>query len=320
MIPIWKPIELDMTSHLVSGVVDYSVSVGGTIIYHGRAYADAAGNCKVRLNDIFKDYFSQNTADIITGSGIEDAHAVEDFSVMVGSTSYDYEVVNDWSYEARSYSGSGELCQNAPIIPWKLAGGFTPQVYLDISALKYSYMSPSGLEYDSGETYETAGAPWPKSVLFAFDNEFGAGRLTIWTRRRGASGWTNGQSFEVRERCSWLSLMYRNKYGGYDVLAMDSVVTNDGYARGEYTADVRKNWMNAQTRSITLRTPPLDDLGADRIDNLIGSTDVLFYNGGQPVPVVLRTDSVKHKTFKNEGRKRVVYEIVCDYAQPMERR
>ena len=91
MRPIWKDIEVNLSSYLSNGNVDYVLKADGTQFYTGVAYANNAGQCSVRINEVVSDYlgrwwnaFEQTTA--FTTTFLLQPNIAPAISLYVGST------------------------------------------------------------------------------------------------------------------------------------------------------------------------------------------------------------------------------------------
>lgn len=313
-----------MTSELSGGKVDYSVSTGGSTIYTGRAYADTAGNCKVVLNDIFKDYLGK--PDFNPYGAITDTRAIVEFSVAYGSSGTAwYSVVNDWSYEQNYWSDGSVQEMNAPIDEYWGENEIRFACFKSVALYSIYYRDILGRVVDSTEGVIFTGT----SLCLPMESEFGEGsvQLILWDDENNSIE----KNYTIKNDCRVAAtLLYRNEWGGYDTLPLATCVESRSYSREGYEvrgdtaaayihqrrdtrADVRKTY--------TLRTFTLTDGQAAQMHNAIGSTQAwLSVGGGTLQAVTIVTSECKRKTFRNEGRKRVEYEIVCETAIPMERR
>lgn len=316
--PIWKPIDVDMSGELSGGSVAFSVVVGTETVYTGRAYADGNGDCIVRLNDIFRSYLGKAGLKL-TAQTYADTAAVVLFNVIYGDTFDSIAVLNDWSYDpAQSWrTDDGRILSNAVMRDRWAVGTIRPFTIIGAEEYGYAFYDKDGEEVSSGSR-----------TIAGFSETFFArpsvpGRLTLTIEDTDID-------FPVSEECGAGSLIYRNTLGGYDTLPIASLVERSTYDRETYdragrTASreehLRREFREAVTRTYTLRTPVLTDAEAARMYEPLGSPEAWLYtpeNGYEAV--IVKAGEWKRKTFRNEGRKRVVYEFEVEFAQTMERR
>lgn len=318
--PIWKTIEVDLTSKLTDGAVEYYVYVGGmdrTLVYEGRAYADANGNCKVTLNDIIKDYLGTAGDPDITEELWDADNALVEVYVEADDTGPTFLVLNDWSYD-KAYSWDEDIAQDlGDRVIEKIETGI-PFPLTVINATGYTF-ARNGVTVVSGtlEGYS--------NTLFLPVGLAGEYELEL----EGSDG-TEIYNFTAVDACRKGHILYRNAIGGFDLLPIDSIVENDAYKRDNYeiagdNADrdkhLRRDYRNAVTKTYTLRTPVLTDDEASRMHNVLGTVQAWLITPERGYDAVsMKANGWKRKTFKNEGRKRVVYEFDVEVAQPMERR
>lgn len=315
--PIWKTIEVDLTSKLDDGVVEYSVYVGGTLAYEGRAYADANGGCKVTLNDIIRDYLGTTQTPDITEIRWDADNALMEVYVEADDTGPTFLVLNDWSYD-KAYSWDED-------VPQDLGDRVMEKIETGIP-FPLTVINATGYTFQRNEVTVASGTlDGYSNTLFLPVGLAGEYELEL----RGTYG-AEIYNFTAIDACRKGHLLYRNAIGGYDLLPIDSIVENDAYKRDSYEvagntawADehLRRDYRNAVTKTYTLRTPVLTDEEASRMHNVLGTVQawLITPERGQ-IAISMKANGWKRKTFKNEGRKRVVYEFDVEVAQPMERR
>lgn len=316
--PIWKTIEVDMTSGLSSGAATFAVKIGSNTIYEGKAYADPNGNCIVTLNGILKDYLG-TPAMTLTGQTYADTKAVQTFTVTYGTSgSTTIKVLNDWSYDpARSYAdNSPAILTDAAYSRWDYHA-IRPFTIIGASSYSWVLKNTSGTTISSGSRTISGNS----ETFFCQPTAPGTLFITIGSHT---------YSYKIGNYCDAGAFVYRNKIGGFDTIPIASFVNNEEYTRESY--DIAGNNWNPQThlrrdfradvrRTITLRTPALSDAEAAVTANAVGSVQAWLYSADHNYEaVVVKATAWKHKTFRNEGQKRVVYEFEVEFAQPMERR
>ena len=141
-----------------------------------------------------------------------------------------------------------------------------------------------------------------------------------------------GAMYSFADTCARYALYYVNAYGGWDTLVMDGIdEERDGLTRHEASrvydnTDMQNrgtvNYVNEIQKSWTLRTGYLTDEQAGRMHHLLNSVQVYLYEmeSGSFLPVVLTGTSTEYKTYRNQGRKLVSYEIQVRLAQDRIRR
>lgn len=313
--PIWKTISVDMTSALESGVVEFSVKIGSTTIYEGKAYADADGNCVVVLNDILRDYLGSQFT--LTGQTYLDTKAVVAFTIAYGEDeSETIKVLNDWSYEPTTWADNSPAILTASAIRWDYRT-LRPLTIIGTNNYSWAFKDEDGNTVSSGSHTIAGGS----ETFFAAPTVPGSLTITIGSTTR---------VFPIGDYCDKGGLIYRNTLGGFDVLPIASLVENETYERNSYEVagnngsrqtHLRRDFRNAVTKTFTLRTPVLTDTEAAGLHNALGSVQAWLHTAERGYEAVtVKTNTWKRKTFKNEGRKRVVYELEVEFAQPMERR
>lgn len=138
--------------------------------------------------------------------------------------------------------------------------------------------------------------------------------------------------YSVRQdTCKRYALYYRNAYGGYDSLLLDGAKRAEDYTRAtigrwadnsvagqrevfDYRNDIEEAW--------TMRIGGLTDAQAERMPQVIGSTDAYLcdLNTDTLIPLNLTDAACEVKTYRNQGGKRIDYQITAKRAQKRERR
>lgn len=141
-----------------------------------------------------------------------------------------------------------------------------------------------------------------------------------------------GAMYSFADTCARYALYYVNAYGGWDTLVMDGIdeerddLTRHEASRVYDNTDMQNrgtvNYVNEIQKSWTLRTGYLTDEQAGRMHHLLNSVQVYLYDmeSGTFVPVVLDGTTTEYKTYRNQGRKLVSYEIQVRLAQDRIRR
>ena len=307
MRPIWKDIEVNLSSYLSNGNVDYVLKADGTQFYTGVAYANNAGQCSVRINEVVSDYlgrwwnaFEQTTA--FTTTFLLQPNIAPAISLYVGSTQvFSDSVAIDWSYDlgfslpngVPACPVNGRIDPRMPLMQTTYKGG---NITADLYAITGDfYVGDYNNDYSGANIHDTH--------TFAV----GAGNkadLCIKPQDVASHQWIvlQGLTYKVvvhKQKASNAYPCYRGK----------------------------KEYANEIVKKYTLRTDLLTDEQAARMFHLVESTDVYLYDmqgltPGSAVtpalvmkPVVITNTSHEYKTYKGEGRKMVQYTIEVEYAQ-----
>ena len=336
---IWKDYIVDLQSYLgTAGYVDYTVTSGTETIYTGRAYKDAAGGCKVRLNELCADFLSNPVH--FESEGWSGTNLGRAFALVVGTaTAAEVTFVLDWSYD---YGRAGRSADTNPASE-PIDGKIDPRQWFVFSTYEGGVLtcrirhSRGDFGSDFNDDF-TVGA-YERYISGEFEDVYGnwmfePGEFVpgddVQMRGEGED-WVN---YTVVEPCTRYALYYRNAFGGWDsFLVGGNAKQTDGYERttmrldydnGTRTARGRRDIVNAVTRNFTLVTGWLTDAQAARMHHLLGSVEVylddLTDGDTAPMPVVLTNSECEHKTYKGNGNALVNYTIMAELAQDMQRR
>ncbi len=336
---IWKDYIVDLQSYLgTADFVDYTVTSGTETIYTGRAYKDAAGGCKVRLNELCADYLSNPIS--LNDHEFTPTDLGREFALKVGTTTAaEVEFVLDWSYDYERasrglYLGPASEPIDGKIDPrgWLLystyAGG---AITVRERHSRGDFSSDFNGDFAVG-AYETRAT---------FESEQSNGNLSF-----DPGNFGEGDDIEIEDAnadivrytiaapCSRYALYYRNAYGGWDTFLVGGNTKQvDGYERttmrldydnGTRTARGRRDIVNAVTRRFTFVTGWLTDAQASRMHHLLGSVEVylddLADGDSDPTPIVITSTECEHKSYRSNGNALVNYTITAELAQDMQRR
>lgn len=143
---------------------------------------------------------------------------------------------------------------------------------------------------------------------------------------------STGATYRFVDTCTRYALYYVNAYGGWDTLVMDGTdMERDELTRHEasrvYDNTDRQNrgtvnHVNDVQKSWKLHTGYLTDEQSGRMHHLLNSVQVYLYDMEEDafLPVVLTGTSTEYKTYRNQGRRLVSYEIQARLAQDRIRR
>ena len=143
---------------------------------------------------------------------------------------------------------------------------------------------------------------------------------------------STGATYRFVDTCARYALYYVNAYGGWDTLVMDGTdMEQDELTRHEATRVYDNNsiqnrgtvnHVNEIQKSWTLHTGYLTDEQSGRMHHLLNSVQVYLYDmeSGTFVPVVLDGTTTEYRTYRNQGRRLVSYEVRARLAQTRMRR
>lgn len=311
MVAIWKDIIIDLTSYLSGGdSVTYSVYDSSTLLYTGKAFKTPDGNCKVRINDILANNLKNELPAQFPVTGAYLTNTEFNYTVKVGVTTvatdrvsmcYDYQTSSAGIWPRADILGYYD--RRMPVIITSYFWTVNP--YVKIDGVEYS---AAGYPFNAVRSAGTVGTFW-----IGYDDK----HVDV-TRK---------------DTCSRYALYYINAMGGWDALLMSpqGSIETDTYKRhtiGQvYNNASRLNAGtvcigNEVTRTWRLRTPLLSDAQAALMHHLIGSNTVYLFDMVLNTydPVIITDTNCVYKTYRNQGMKRVYYDINVTVAHDMIRR
>lgn len=303
VVPIWKDYILTASGDYV----DYTVSLDGEIIYRGRAYKrPGASQIEWSINSIAADYLRP----VWPGFPADMEHSGENrivstgakrFVVEYGNTSQELTFCNDWSYVAAYGSGNSADMQSVVIFP------------------DYDRRIPL---FQTWSTYNDISRP--DAVDLQIVNRLVRTSIGIVT----AEG-----SVVVRpvDTCYRHVLFFVNAFGGWSFIYLEALKAQEDYDRktakriyssADATARGAVDYVNEVTRRWTAKTPYLTDAQAAKMWHVLGTVAAYLYDmqGGQLTPVSVTDGRFEEKTYRNQGAKRVRYDISLTLAQDRLRR
>lgn len=327
MQPIWK--DYFVTLGTGTDPIAYRVSVyengGWTIIYEGRAYpkpgAIATTPLKVRVNDIYADYFQKHLPleDLDWWAAEFKLEAYQSGSWVQKDKTY---YTRSWSYDV---DDDGTLV--LPVLP--LTTILHPAQYLPI--MDDDGIFTAKIYFDDG-TSSTFSEDITEEDYWTDFNRRG---YWMFLDLEDYPGWVrieaNGNTYTRGKYCGGCVLYYINAYGGWDTLPVQGrVVLSDGITH--YTAEKiydnttteargKDNYVNEVTVKYLLNIGPMSSQDSVHIDQLAASPFVYIDdfdgNHGGLFPVVITTTSEERK-----DRRGVLhfYQIEATLAQDRTRR
>ena len=280
--PIWQDIYYTSTAYTV---LDYALQIDGqSTIYTGRAYQRPGANgVSINISKICQDY-------------IKDSFREVDFRDYTGST---YE--HPYSYVEFNLIN----VQNGTVL------GTYGFVY------DWSYEGWDG----NNRTVSNPINGRTMTGMYSFNSNFN-GTLSGITTQVGTV--LTGNS------CGEIALYYKNRKGGWDAFLIEGTWTKkDEYTKYTYNRSFNNNTLEFENgtyhsqivTSYQLNTGWLNDTQSDNLAfNLLSSNEVYLHNlcEDRVYPVVITDNTATYKTYKNNSRKLVNYQINCEESQRKE--
>lgn len=280
--PIWQ----DVYYTAATTMLEYTINkTDQTVIYAGRAYLrPGASNVSVNISKICQDYIKDTFSDVdfrtLVGTTYVHPEAYIEFELRErnsGDLLATYGFIYDWSYE--TWNGSARTVSNQ-INDHSMPGmySFTSSVVINESTQRPQL-----------QTYVSI--------------------------------------FNTGNTCGEIALYYKNRKGGWDSFLIEGTVTKkDEYTKYTYNRSFNNNTLEFENgtyhsqivTSYVLNTGWLTDVQSDNLAfNLLSSNEVYLHNlcTDKVYPVVITDNSATYKTYKNNQRKLVNYQINCEESQ-----
>lgn len=278
--PIWKDVYYTASTTML----EYAIGIQdrGTI-YRGRAYMRPGANgISINISKICQDY-------------IKDSFREVDFRTLTGTT----------------YSH--------------------PSSYVEFNLINVStgnIINTYGFVYDwsyeewSGGTRTVSNPINNHTVtgMYSFTSNFTSANTIATTIGKVANG----------NSCGEIALYYKNRKGGWDSFLIEGTVTKkDEYTKYTYNRSFNNNTLEFENgtyhsqivTSYVLNTGWLNDQESDNLAfNLLSSNEVYLHNlcTDKVYPVVIKDNTATYKTYKNNSRKLVNYQINVEESQRKE--
>ena len=282
--PIWQDIYYTTSGDMLEYIIN---KTDQTVIYAGRAYRrPGAAGISVNVSKICQDYIKDSFQGTDFRNLIDNNYSHPDSYVEFelrernsGNLLATYGFVYDWSYE--SWDGGNRYLSN-----------------------------PINMHSKQG--------------MYWFDSRYTTTGASISTLVRAA---TPSQAYT---RCGEVALYYKNRKGGWDYFLIEGNVTKkDTYTKYTYNKSFDNNTLEFENgtyhsqivTSYVLNTGWLTDTQSDNLAfNLLSSNEVYLHNlcTNKVYPVVITDNSATYKTYKNNSRKMVNYQINCEESQRKE--
>lgn len=281
--PIWQDIYYTSTAYTM---LEYIINrKDRVVIYAGRAYQRPGGNgISINISKICQDYIKDSFSEVdfrnLTGTTYSHPESYVEFELrdMNGNLLNTYGFVYDWSYE--DWNGSPRTVSN-PINDHTVTG-------------MYAFNTLCSTVEDTME-------------LQTFIYKVGYGNA-----------------------CGEVALYYKNRKGGWDSFLIEGTVTKkDEYTKYTYNRSFNNNTLEFENgtyhsqivTSYVLNTGWLNDQESDNLAfNLLSSNEVYLHNlcTDKVYPVVIKDNTATYKTYKNNSRKLVNYQINVEESQRKE--
>lgn len=280
--PIWQDIYYTSTTYTI---LDYEIQpVGDITIYTGRAYIrPGADHISINISKICQDY-------------IKDSFRDTDFRTLTGTT-----YLHPGSYVEFNLVNS----TNGVVLA---TYGF---VY------DWSYENWDGNNRVVSNPINGHNMPG----MYSFTSTFNGALSGITTQVGNVA---SGNS------CGEIALYYKNRKGGWDSFLIEGNWTKkDEYTKYTYNSSFNNNTLEFENgtyhsqviTSYQLCTGWLNDQESENLAfNLLSSNEVYLHNlcEDKVYPVVITDNTATYKTYKNNQRKLVNYQINCEESQRKE--
>lgn len=283
--PIWQDTYYTSTAYTM---LEYVINrKDRTVIYAGRAYRRPGGTIlSINISKICQDYIKDSFTDTdfrkLVGSTYSHPESYVEFELrdMNGNLLNTYGFVYDWSYE--NWDGNERTVSN-PINNHIMAG-------------MYGFNTVCKNVVDENTM-----------VLATSVNKVVTGNA-----------------------CGEVALYYKNRKGGWDSFLIEGNVTKkDEYTKYTYNRSFNNNTLEFENgtyhsqivTSYVLNTGWLNDQQSDNLAfNLLSSNEVYLHNlcTDKVYPVVIKDNTATYKTYKNNSRKLVNYQINVEESQRKE--
>ena len=343
--PIWKDLKYTYPSTPAPAYVDYILrrdSAAGSIIYTGRAYKRPGETyLAFSVNSVVADYLRNDFPFSIIpaaqpannyGRSIScDAGLSVWISVKpAGSASYgSFEELgyyqNDWSYYDGTYYRQIPGLQD-DVSTWG------PR---SVTFLKTGLDSISTAERDPDRMVDVR-----MPVIFTYGDPYtNTFRNSVTWVGEGAVRVGNilqpdgvyGSYVQAVQTCHRYVLYFLSAWGGWSFVYLDAVKPEESYdrktAKRLYDSSNLKergivNYVNEITKRWTAKTPYFDDEQSSKVWHIAGTTVAYLFDmeTGTWTPVNVENASWDGKTYRNQGGKRVRYDINFTLAQDRLRR
>lgn len=279
--PIWQDIYYTSTTYTM---LEYVINrTDQTVIYAGRAYQRPGGTgISINISKICQDYLKD------TFDGV-------DFRNLTGTTYVHPEAYVE--FELRTRNGGTLLASYGFVYDW-------------------SYEGWNG----SARTLSNPINDHTVTGMYTFNTSCSSAGTVSTAIGKVATG----------NSCGDVALYYKNRKGGWDSFLIEGTVTKkDEYTKYTYNRSFNNNTLQFENgtyhsqiiTNYVLNTGWLSDQESDNLAfNLLSSNEVYLHNlcEDKVYPVVIKDNSATYKTYKNNSRKLVNYQINVEESQRKE--
>mgnify|MGYP006928567890 CR=1 FL=1 len=309
--PCWK--EALYSIKAPDGYAEYSLvdTDKNKTIYRGRAVAFSSSSVEIDVARIVRPLLHSSYGLDFGDEIIADEDASINFSLNINGTPVQYYMAYDgYSYDSGLVEDRSR-CLNDLIQP-RIAKG---QPYtLSMLNTGDDKATINGYEYDV-----------PTGVShYGYYLEDGENQISI---KVGSSEYT----LEAEGWCGRYIIFYINANGGCDwLLTEGNDTTTDTIANGTMThpyynvsnAFGKSQYLKTITRKTLVHTGWLTDIESAKMHNLLESARVWLFDMEENIihPAMIADTSMTYKTFANQGRQLVSYDINLEWSHTFERR
>lgn len=279
--PIWQDIYYTSTTYTM---LEYVINrTDQTVIYAGRAYQRPGGTgISINISKICQDYLKD------TFDGV-------DFRNLTGTTYVHPEAYVE--FELRTRNGGTLLASYGFVYDW-------------------SYEGWNG----SARTLSNPINDHTVTGMYTFNTSCSSAGTVSTAIGKVATG----------NSCGDVALYYKNRKGGWESFLIEGTVTKkDEYTKYTYNRSFNNNTLQFENgtyhsqiiTNYVLNTGWLSDQESDNLAfNLLSSNEVYLHNlcEDKVYPVVIKDNSATYKTYKNNSRKLVNYQINVEESQRKE--
>ena len=349
--PIWQDVYVPI-GYVDSQAFVIRTSDDRALIYSGKAYKKPTDSAlQVKINDICADYLQPVLPSLHTSKCYPQVvarsfnfYTIDPLGgeILIATIPF----IADWSYD---YSRSQWPVNEQAVLSDPINGRVTAQMAIPVSIYSGGTVTMQILdaERDVLGTFGIAGSAGDFLKNESFNNDFFTSDpppaanggvymfnlpqvLTLYPTAKYLT--VAGLTYEIMPDCYKYALYYLNAYGGWDCFLVDGGdKTTDNYTRSTFKQEYDNtlpsnrgtvNYLNTISRTISLGTGYMTDAESAKMHHLVGSTNVYLYDimNDELRPVVMSTNSLVKKTYRNNGAQLVRYDFNVELAQQMSRR
>lgn len=282
--PIWKDKYLTFQYNPEIQYIPYKITLNGEAIFNGRAYQMPGKPIYIKLNEVISNYLNNSDIEVILNGGqIEVAeNAILNFEVLsLDDTIYYGSFSFIYDWSYEDIDYTSEVSMSKPINGHRDYDGV-------MKLLNTQYDGSNVFNDEDGEYYTNA--------------------------------------------CGDYALYYLNKFGGWDSFLIEGTVSksstvtqyqmNKSFDNNTLEYE-NKTYLNELVTNYKLNTGWLTDNQSKILsENLLTSTQVYFHDliNDNIIPVVITDTKIENKTYQNQGKKMVNYQINIKESQNKIRR